>query len=57
MHKWNACLVLLAVHSVQGLFGQTPPVTLADIPGIVAPGTPVILVKGGYCAPDQKENP
>jgi gluconolactonase len=48
MRKWNACLVLLAVHSVQWLFGQTPPVTLAGIPGIVAPGTPVILVKSGY---------
>ena len=31
-----------------GLFAQTPPVTLAGIPGIVAAGTPVILVKGGY---------
>jgi gluconolactonase len=48
MRKWNACLVLLAVHAVHGLSGQTAPVTLAGIPGIVAPGTPVILVKGGY---------
>jgi gluconolactonase len=48
MHKWNACLVLLAIHSVRALSAQTAPVTLAGIPGIVAPGTPVILIKAGY---------
>jgi len=41
-------IVLLAIHLVQVLYGQTAPVTLAGIPGIVAAGTPVILVKGGY---------
>jgi gluconolactonase len=49
MRKWNACLVLLAVRWAGGLSGQTPPpVTLAGIPGIVAPGTPVIVIKSGY---------
>jgi gluconolactonase len=36
---------LLAAHA---LSAQTAPVTVEGIPGIVAPGTPVILVKGGY---------
>lgn len=48
MRVRNACLVLLAVHPVCALYGQTAAVTLAGIPGIVAPGTPVVLVKGGY---------
>jgi gluconolactonase len=48
MRKWNACLVLLVLHSVGALSAQTAPVTLAGIPGIVAPGIPVILLKAGY---------
>jgi gluconolactonase len=44
MRPRNACLVLLAVRL---LSGQTPPVKLAAIPGIVASGTPVLIVKGG----------
>jgi len=44
MRKRNACLVPLAACL---LSGQTAPVKLAGIPGIVAPGTPVVLVKGG----------
>jgi gluconolactonase len=48
MSKSNACLVLPAILSVVALYGQTAPVTLAGIPGIVAPGTPVILIKAGY---------
>ena len=46
MSKWNACLVLLSALAAPALFGQTA-LTTPDIPGIVAGGTPVILVKGG----------
>ena len=48
MRKWNACLVLLAIHAAGVLSGQTAPVKLAGIPGVVAAGTPVILIKSGY---------
>jgi gluconolactonase len=48
MREWHACLVLPAVCSAGMLFGQTVAATLSGIPGIVAPGTPVILVRSGY---------
>jgi len=46
MPKQNAWLVLLLVSAAAELSGQTA-LTTPDIPGIVAGGTPVILVKGG----------
>jgi len=46
MSKWHARLVLLSVLGASGLSGQTARTT-PDIPGIVAGGTPVILVKTG----------
>ena len=46
MPKWNACLLLLSALAASELSGQTV-LTTPDIPGIVAGGTPVILVKAG----------
>ena len=46
MSNWSACLVLLLVLAASALSGQTA-LTTPDIPGIVAGGTPVILVKAG----------
>lgn len=56
MHKRNASFLLSALLSallpallsIRCLSGETPPITLAGIPGIVAAGTPVVVVKGGY---------
>jgi gluconolactonase len=48
MRKWNACLAFLVACSFRGVSGQTVPVTLGGISGIVAPGTPVIVIKAGY---------
>ena len=46
MPKWNAYFVLLSVLAAAELSAQTA-LTAPDIPGIVAGGTPVILVKAG----------
>jgi len=46
MSKRNVRLALLSLLAVSGLSGQTV-LTTPDIPGIVAGGTPVILVKAG----------
>jgi len=48
MRKGNACLVLTAIQLACAISGWSAPVTLTGIPGIVAPGTPVIIVKSGY---------
>lgn len=47
MSKWSPCLVLLSVLPVWGQSVQTA-VTAPNIPGVVAGGTPVILIKAGY---------
>ena len=46
MPKWTARLVLLLVLAASELSGQSA-LTTPDIPGIVAGGTPVVLVKAG----------
>jgi gluconolactonase len=46
MSNCHACSLLLSVLAASGLSGQTA-LTTPDIPGIVAGGTPVILVKAG----------
>jgi gluconolactonase len=46
MPKWNARLVLLSVLAASELSSQSV-ITTPYIPGIVAGGTPVILVKAG----------